>query len=115
VILADENLDHRIIRILREKKFKVLSVAEEFQGISDFDIIKIARSKNFIILTEDKDFGEWVFSHKSGNISVVFSRYHHTDFNRIATILLKVITDKEFDLKGRFTTITTNKIRSRRI
>ena len=115
MILADESLDNRIIQILRRQKISVISISEEFRGISDYTIIEIARKSGLIILTEDKDFGEWVFAHKESNISVIFLRYHHLDFEQIAKNLLHILKDKSNVFQGYFTVITKSKIRKREI
>ncbi len=60
MILADENIDFRIITALRDSGLKVVSIQEDFKSVSDSEVIKISRESNSIILTEDKDFGEWV-------------------------------------------------------
>ena len=80
MIIADENLDARIIKILRDHDYLIFSISEELHGISDFEIIDLAKKIDSIILTEDKDFGECVFSHKEKNISVIFLRFHHTEY-----------------------------------
>lgn len=115
MILADESIDNRIIQILRKHNFSIISVAEEFQGKSDIEIINIARKSNLIILTEDKDFGEWVFAHKESNISIIFLRYFHEDYELIAKNLLHILRNQVDDIAGFFTVITKNKIRKREI
>ncbi len=115
MILADENFDNRILRFLRDNNIKVLSVSEDYHGISDFEIIQIARNNNLIILKEDKDFGDWVFAHKESNITVIFLRYLNHDYMKVAKILGKILTDRSSELKGYFTTITLHKIRKRKI
>ena len=57
MILADENIDFRIINALRDEGITVLSVYESYRGIPDFEVIQKSLSPNQIILTEDKDFG----------------------------------------------------------
>jgi predicted nuclease of predicted toxin-antitoxin system len=58
MILADENIDARIISFLRASKIKIYSIIENNPGISDEEVILLAKENNQIILTEDKDFGE---------------------------------------------------------
>ena len=115
MIIADENLDARIIKILRNKGFSIFAIAEQLQGISDKEIIDIAMKTECVIITEDKDFGEWVFSHKIRNISIVFLRYHHSDYQKIGNILLELLKSGIENLQNHFTTLTTRKIRSRRL
>ena len=91
------------------------SIYKSNRGISDEEIIQLSRNPPRIILTEDKDFGEWVFSHHIENISIIFLRYHFTETAEIIKILLKILLDSEINLFGKFTTITTKKIRIREI
>ena len=115
MIIADENLDARIINILRDNDFSIFSIAEELQGISDKEIIDIARKTESVIFTEDKDFGEWVFSHKIKDISIVFLRFHHSEYQKIADVLIELLKSGIKNLQNYFTTVTTKKIRSRRL
>ena len=43
MIIADENIDFRIIQELRKNGIEVFSIAEEFRGIGDFEIIELAK------------------------------------------------------------------------
>lgn len=61
--LADESCDFLIVRKLRSADYDVLSVAESFPSVTDKQILQHAVKEKRILLTEDKDFGEWVFAH----------------------------------------------------
>ena len=111
--LADENVDFRIIRQLREFQISVLSVMESQPGISDEKVIKLARKNNAILLTEDSDFGELVFSHKYKNVGIVFIRYVNEDLPQIVRNLIKVISQYDQSLYNKFVVITPSKIRIR--
>lgn len=76
MILADENIHYFIIKKLREAGFIVISVNEISKGIKDEKVITWAIQNNYLLLTEDKDFGEWVFAHHVKNLSVIFLRSH---------------------------------------
>ena len=78
-IIADENIDAYIIESLRNENYEVLSIRESYKGIKDIEIIVMANEKECLILTEDKDFGEWIFSHKSESAGVIFLRYEDKD------------------------------------
>lgn len=58
MILADENIDHSLIKAIRSAGFEVHSIYESNRGLSDEAIIAFSRNPPRIILTEDKDFGE---------------------------------------------------------
>jgi len=115
-IIIDENIPRLIIESLSSKGFKIVSIFDKCRGIDDFGIIQLAQQEdNAIILTEDKDFGEWVFAHHIKNISVVFLRYHFTELNIISIIVIKLFAENQDALLNKFTTITTKKIRTRDI
>jgi predicted nuclease of predicted toxin-antitoxin system len=113
MILADENVDFRLIHALRNAGFDVISIYETYRGISDKEIIEISKNTHYIILTEDKDFGEWVFAHQENTISVVFLRYTYQDLAFITEIVLELFRSKGTGLFGKFTTVTRHKIRIR--
>lgn len=112
-ILADESVDYRIVKALRSKGFEVISVLEENPGIPDKDVIGHAKVNNALLLTEDSDFGEWVFVHKTRNISVIFLRYKAEEIENISDSLIKTLIDYSVSLSGKFVVITVNKIRIR--
>jgi len=115
VILADENIDYRIIRALRNEGIDVFSVFENYRGITDYEVIKHSVKEKKILLTEDKDFGEWVFSHKEKGLSVILLRYSFHETPQIITILIKLLKEDSHKLHFAYTTITTQKIRIRKI
>jgi len=113
MILADENIDSNIIKALRNSEIDTYSVSESNSGISDKQVIELARKQKRIILTEDKDFGEWVFAHNVKDIGVVFLRYNYKKTEEIISLLIKLLNEKGKTLFTKFTTITINKIRIR--
>ena len=115
MILADENIDHSIIESIRQASIDVYSIYEQQRGIDDAAIIEFSRTPPRIILTEDKDFGEWVFAHHIKGISVLLIRYHYRETENIKLILLKLLTQNITHLTGNFTTLTTQKIRTKPI
>ena len=75
MIITDESLNGNIVRELRELEFEVDWILESKAGIADSEVIEYAKENNGLLITEDKDFGEWVFSHKIDGLTIVFLRY----------------------------------------
>ena len=78
MILADENISTHIIQKLRDVAIEVYSIYENHRGASDGQVVNLSKSPPRLILTEDKDFGEWVFAHGERTISVLLLRYTHS-------------------------------------
>ncbi len=116
VIIIDENIPLIIQEKLNANGFVTISVFDQFRGIQDYGIIQMAQqNEKSIILTEDKDFGEWVFAHHIKNISVVFLRYHYTEIEIIIEIVSNLFSERQIDLLSKFTTVTAKKIRTRKL
>ena len=114
LIIADENRPRSITESLRLLGVEVFYIYDEFRGIDDFSIINLAKQKsNAIILTEDKDCGEWIFSHHVTGISVIVLRYHLSELSEITNVLVKLIKEKQQNLLNKFITVTPTKIRMR--
>lgn len=56
--LVDECTGPAVAEWLRNQKHEVFSVFEEARGMADDDIILKALEENWILITNDKDFGE---------------------------------------------------------
>lgn len=115
MLIADENIPPVMIAALRKISVDVLSIKERHSGSLDESIIELARKTGRIILTEDKDFGEWVFAHKAEGISVIFLRYHFSDTSQIVSIISELLKSGTERFLNKFTTVTIRKIRVREL
>ena len=59
--LVDECTGPSVAEWLRNQKHEVFQVFEEARGMDDDDIILKALEENWILITNDKDFGEKVY------------------------------------------------------
>jgi hypothetical protein len=57
-IIADESVDGRIIHLLLELGYAVISIAQVTPGLPDYAVIDLALQHKGYIITEDKDFGD---------------------------------------------------------
>lgn len=75
--LVDECTGSRVARWLREEGHEVFSVYDEARGISDEEIARKAFTENWILIINDKDFGEKVYREQyphHGNEGIVWLR-----------------------------------------
>lgn len=113
ILLADENIHAGIIARLRESGFEVVSIRGTMGGASDRDVLLKANSMSAILITEDSDFGELIFSYDIPAIGVLYLRYAWFEFDQIVTALITVLSTKA--TRGSFFTITPQKIRERKL
>lgn len=79
--LVDECTGPAVARWLRDRSHEVFSVYESARGLADDDVLHKAYSENWILITNDKDFGERVHRdnrphHRVGNPGRKGSRGH---------------------------------------
>jgi predicted nuclease of predicted toxin-antitoxin system len=115
MIIADENIEDDIILSLRKIGFEIISVKESHRGISDIEVINLAKKHNALLITEDKDFGELVFAHGIERVKVILLRYKKIDYHNLFENLLKAIEMINQRTNITFATITCNKIRYSKI
>jgi predicted nuclease of predicted toxin-antitoxin system len=114
MIIADENIHVTIISTLRNAGIEVYSIYDTNRGLQDEEIIELAKEKKYSILTEDKDFGEWVFAHHVKDLSVIFLRYAFPDTALMSTTLCNYLLTNVL-IHPVFLTLTTKKIRIRQL
>ncbi len=115
MIIADENLESYWIELLRKKQYPVLSIAESCPQITDPEVAELARKHKGILITEDKDFGELIFAHGIPKLTVVFLRYDQPNYSQIENAVLETIEKYSNQESPYFITISTRKIRIRKI
>jgi predicted nuclease of predicted toxin-antitoxin system len=72
--LVDECTGPAVARWLREQSHEVFSVYEEARGMADDDILDKAYLEDWILITNDKDFGEKVYRERHPHHGVILLR-----------------------------------------
>ncbi len=113
--IADENIDIEIIEILRKAGYTILSISEDFPGISDEEVLEITNNHRAILITGDKDFGELVFRRGKVTNGVVLTRVFGITQEAKARMILDVFINYANEFMGNFTVIGKNKTRIKRM
>ncbi len=113
--LADENVDFRIVKALREDKYEIEAIIEINPGISDHEVLSIANILKAIILTEDKDFGELTFRLKKPNKGIILIRMNGSKVEEKIRKLKEVLENHADELSEHFTVIASDKVRIRKM
>ena len=113
-IVADESVDFRIVTALRAEGFEVYAVVHECPGVPDQQVFANAVQRSAVLLTEDSDFGEWIFAHGLRGVpGVVYLRYGPQELTGIIHAVQMVLRNHNQVMDNRFVTITPKKIRAR--
>ena len=109
--LVDECTGPAVAAWLRNKNHEIFSVFEQSRGMNDEDIIQKAASENWILITNDKDFGDKVYRDGRLHRGVVLVRLDdERSVSKIQVIssLLKNYIDR---LPDSFVVVTENQVR----
>ena len=112
-IFADESVDQPIVNRLRKDGHIVLYVAEMDPGIADEVVLQEANSREFPLLTADKDFGELVFRQHRLASGIILIRLAGLSTERKAQIVSDSIRKHSKEIAQAFSVITPNSIRIR--
>jgi predicted nuclease of predicted toxin-antitoxin system len=109
--LVDECTGSTVARWLREQGYEVFSVYDEARGISDDEVMQKALTENWILITNDKDFGDKIFREGCLHRGIIFLRLDNeratNKINKLQ-ILLENYADR---LPEQFVVVTENKVR----
>lgn len=109
--LVDESTGVAVARWLRHQGHEVFSVYEEARGVSDDEIIEKAFAENWILLTNDKDFGEKVYrEHRPHRGVVLFRLENERSVNKINT-LQQLLEAYSQQLSDNFVVVTETQVR----
>lgn len=109
--LVDECTGPKVAAWLRERSHEVFSVYDEARGISDDDILAKASSENWILITNDKDFGEKIHREKYPHHGIVFLRLRDERAASKIEALRKLLDAYEDKLADAFVVVTEARVR----
>jgi predicted nuclease of predicted toxin-antitoxin system len=72
--LVDECTGPAVARWLRGQSHEVFSVYDEARGMDDDEVLSKAASENWILITNDKDFGEKIFRRQRAHSGTILLR-----------------------------------------
>ena len=113
--LADESCDFLIVRTLRLADYDVLSVTESYPSASDHQVLRHATEKKRILLTEDKDFGEWVFAHGEKVSGVILIRFPANARRQLAEEVKVLVDSHGLELMSNFVVLEPGRARIRKV
>ena len=113
--LVDESSGGKLVKSLNEEGYDVLYSRDLLPEGFDEDILDKSNKDKRILITNDKDFGEFIFRYKKLSHGVIFLRLKvDKPINRLKAVLALIDNFGE-KLNKNFVTLSENKIRIRKI
>jgi predicted nuclease of predicted toxin-antitoxin system len=109
--LVDECTGPQVARWLQGLSYEVFSVYDLWRGADDVDVLAKSASENWILITNDKDFGERVYREKMPHRGVIFLRLHDETVASKIDVLSRLLTSYAEQLPGRFVVVTETQVR----
>lgn len=109
--LVDECTGPVVASWLRAKQHEVFSVYDEARGMHDDDIIKKAADESWVLITNDKDFGEEVYRQRRPHRGVVLLRVKNERAKNKIAVLERLLESHSERLYDRFVVVTETRVR----
>ena len=114
-LLANENFPIASIRFLRSKGYDVISIGEDYPGVSDKYVMNIAEAEERVILTFDRDYGELIYKHNyKPSKGVIYLRLEKYEPETPGAIVHKLFEEYKIDTENTFTVFDGLMVRQRK-
>lgn len=111
--LVDAGVGSVAERRLMEAGYDVKAVRTVDPFMTDLDILRLADKEQRVVVTMDKDFGEYVFRSGATHHGVLLLRMEDANGETKARVLVRVVAEHEEDLTGHFTVYQKGRLRIR--
>ena len=113
--VADENVETEVVDSLRAPGHSVVHASEAASGEPDADLLEAAATQGWVLVTNDKDFGDLVFRQRRSSSGVILVRLPGRPASVKARLVAQAVVRYGEGLLGAFLVIGTRTMRLRRI
>ena len=109
--LVDECTGPELAAWLQVKGHEVFSVFDSARGMDDDAIVQKAYSENWILITNDKDFGEKVYREQRFHHGVILLRLDDERGSVKISVMRQLLVNHAERLPDQFVVVTENNVR----
>lgn len=109
--LADVNIEKQIVEYLRESGFNIKWISDYNISMTDEELLKLAAQEERILLTNDKDFGYYIFLQSKSVKGVILFRIKGQSTSKKLSNLKELLESHRDKIDNHFIVITDKKIR----
>jgi len=96
--LVDECVGSTVAKWLEKDSYDVVSICDEFPGITDDQVLQKSLNEHRILITSDKDFGEMVFKKSAQHCGIILLRLSQENPSNKIKVLEQVFKNYSDDL-----------------
>ena len=113
IFVADENIPIFVIKQLRQKGCKIVSITEDAKGYSDEAVLDISIKHRAVLISFDKEFGSRIHrSRPSALCGFILLRISPRSPEYILKMLEWLIFESGIELKSNYIVLNEYKVRS---
>ena len=109
--LVDECTGPAVAAWLRSQGHETFSVFDEARGIDDAEVINKAYDESWILITNDKDFGEKVHRERHPHHGVILMRLLDERADNKIKVLRRLFEQYSEQLADKFVVVTETRVR----
>ena len=109
--LVDECTGPKVAAWLHDEGHEVFSVFDQARGIEDEQLIRKAYDENWILITNDKDFGEKVYRSRRPHRGIIFMRLGDERATNKIQVLRRLLEFYPDRLEDQFVVVTETQVR----
>lgn len=109
--LVDECTGPGVAAWLRTQGHEVFSVYDQLPGASDNDLLAKANSENWILVTNDGDFGKLIFCEGRPHRGIIFLRLLNERTSDKIAVLLKLFSSYAGSFDNQFLVVSETAVR----
>ncbi len=109
--LVDECTGPSVARWLGNQGHEVFSVYDQARGMQDDDILQKAVVENWVLITNDKDFGEKVFRERRLHHGIVFMRLADERAVNKIEVLRRLLDSHASRILDQYIVVTEKRVR----
>ena len=109
--LVDESTGPAVAEWLATQGHEVFSVYDAARGMNDDDIVQKAFDENWILITNDKDFGEQVYRERKSHHGIILLRLEDERAKSKIEVLKLLLISYADNLPEQFVVVTEKNVR----
>ncbi len=109
--LVDECTGPAVARWLLKRGYEVFSVYDKGRGMTDEEVIRKANDEGWVLVTNDKDFGEKVYRERRPHKGVILLRLEDERAKIKIRVLARLLEQYGERIEGRFVVVSEKGVR----